>query len=154
LFLDPITVAKVNFLDKDYKERLVEFIEPSQLLQRYGGDLVDFTEVEGWTGEIVMHPVVVGDCSETGVVVFEEEDYVVVERHGGTVEELGPGLVPEGVAAASLSVPTYVLSGKLAEKVSPDTKSSPNLVIDIPTAPPVVSSRIFMCLGGSTRRVF
>ncbi|KAL3899056.1 MAG: hypothetical protein SGCHY_002315 [Lobulomycetales sp.] len=56
LFLDPATVDKVNFLGKDYRERLRDLIPEEHLLQRYGGLLADWTEHESWDGEIVLHP--------------------------------------------------------------------------------------------------
>jgi hypothetical protein len=69
MFLDTETVAKVNFLGRDYKKKLLELVDRSQLLQKYGGDLVDFTEHADWEGEIVLHPVLENriDFADSGV---------------------------------------------------------------------------------------
>jgi hypothetical protein len=143
LFLDPATAAKVNFLDKDYKERLLELIDHSQLLEKYGGDLVNFTEQPDWEGEIVLHPVL-EEMEDSKLVIEDVDDeYVMVER---ILEALnGDSEVLKD--QAMMSEPTDILMvGEFSPRPAIEPPSYAPVLTESPKSASVPPSPVFYCL--------
>ncbi|KAJ3215759.1 hypothetical protein HK099_006212 [Clydaea vesicula] len=91
LFLDPVTASKVNMLsEKNYQEKLKEFIDEDQLLERYGGKLKDPTESEEYL-EFLQKPYlesnIILENTEVNTVQVKEIQIVKTENESLEISE-------------------------------------------------------------------